>query len=100
MAWEANRRKAYIRVAVQRAVYDRAEGRCESRQPGCLVDESLEYHHIIGVADWTGPPDRLSCEGNVALLCAYCHNLETQVQARRGQHRWKLEPERHPGLRW
>lgn len=99
MPWEANRRKAYITVAVRRFVYHRAGGECESQQPGCLGDDQLEYHHVIGVAEWTGPPELLSREDNVALLCASCHNLETQAQAARGRSRWKLEPERNPGLR-
>lgn len=100
MAWEANRRKAYIPVAVRRFVDDRSGGRCEAQRIGCLGDERLEYHHVIGVAEWTGPPELLSAEDNVALLCAWCHNLETQAQATRARNAWKLEPERHPGLKW
>lgn len=99
MAWERNRRHAYIPVLVKRFVYDRAQGECESRRPGCLHDDRLEYHHVIGVADWTGPPELLSADTNVSLLCHNCHSWETQQQATKAKNAWKLEPERHPGLR-
>lgn len=100
MAWERNRRKAYIPAAVRRAVDDRAGGECEAKRAYCLVNDQLEYHHVIGVAEWTGPPELLSSIDNVVLLCHWCHNLETQEQATRARNAWKLEPERHPGLKW
>lgn len=99
MAWESHRRHAYIPVAVRRAVYHRADGICEARYRGCLHADRLEYHHVIGVEEWDGPPEELNALGNVALLCHSCHNLETQRQASKARNAWKLEPEVNPANR-
>lgn len=97
VAWENKRRHAYIPVAIRRAVYDRADGRCEAQRRGCIFDTDLEYHHVLGVAEY---PNEKPTVATVQLLCRSCHNLETQAQATKARNAWKLEPERHPGLRW
>ncbi|HJT91698.1 MAG TPA: HNH endonuclease signature motif containing protein [Mycobacterium sp.] len=99
MAWEDGRRKEYIPVAVKRAVYHRADGVCEAQRPGCLRDEHLEYHHVIGVGEWEGPRELLNAESNLSLLCHNCHSWITQQQATKAKNSWKLQPERHPGLK-
>lgn len=100
MPWNNGRRKVYIPVAIRRAVDQRSGGECEAKKPGCLIDSQLEYHHIIGVEVFEGPIEALNSEDNIARLCHHCHNLETQAQARVGATNWKLQPERHPGLKW
>jgi hypothetical protein len=114
VTWDPYRPRIYISVAVRRAVTDRAGGVCEWRLPGCLHDQRLEWHHVIGWAEWTGQAEQFNSEENLLLLCACCHLRESKAQAARGRarassggryyrrraDRWKLEPERHPGLKW
>ena len=47
--------------------------------PGCWGNVSLEYHHLLGVAE---AGRAINEAGNIALACHWCHNLETQEQGR------------------
>jgi hypothetical protein len=67
---------------------------------GCLIDERLEYHHIIGVAEWTGRAKLLGDPAYVAIVCQTRHVILTGEQQKRARSKWKLQPERHPALKW
>lgn len=106
MSWDRNRPKTYIPQAVKRFVRARAGDECELRLVGyCRVDYKLAYDHFgepgkDGVTE-SGGPDKVSNDPeHIRLVCEPCHNQHTQQQARRGQNAWKLQPERHPGLRY
>lgn len=108
MTWARNRPTTHIPAAVKRFVRGRAGDECELRLVGvCRVDYNLQYDHYgqpgvtpDGVAESGGPALVSNDPEHVRLVCEPCHNVHTQQQARRGMNAWKLQPERHPGLRY
>ena len=108
MPWENNRFAHHVPRPVMREVWERAGGWCELRRLGCQGDVRLEFHHVVGIAE---AGCAINDASNIALVCHWCHNLETQAQARRAREQsrargrraktlaWKLQPEPHPGLK-
>lgn len=113
MTWARNRPSTHIPQRVKLFVRQRSretsptgDDYCEVRLPGvCEGDQLLQYDHF----DDTGGPDGVAASGGpcqvsndpskIRLSCSACHNVHTQEQAKRGASAWKLQPERHPGLK-
>lgn len=113
MSWERNRPSTHIPLPVKRVIRARSretsptgEDYCEVRLPGvCRGDYKLQYDHYDdtggpdGVTESGGPKQVSNHPDKIRLVCSACHNVHTQEQAKRGANAWKLQPERHPGLK-
>jgi hypothetical protein len=112
MSWERNRPSTHIPARVKLFIRARSretsptgEDYCELRIPGvCRGDYKLQYDHYgepgkDGVTESGGPQSVSNDPQHIRLVCSPCHNRHTQEQAQRGANAWKLEPERHPGLK-
>lgn len=97
VAFDNNRGSAggYVSPKVKDEVRKR-DKYCRLQHYGCtgLIDE---FHHPTGLAERGQRRTSVLDAREVIGVCASCHSVETQTQARRGRNAWKRTPESHPG---
>ena len=72
--------------AARDACLNRANHHCQLNHPGCTI-HATEAHHTRGLAD-TGRHRADAIDlSHLTAACRWCHNIETQKQAKRARKR-------------
>jgi 5-methylcytosine-specific restriction endonuclease McrA len=98
MVWQNGRPGSNIPARVKRIVRHRQANQCNTIDPNICTGEIQEFDHITNIATLGVERSQANDPDNIQGLCAPCHKVKTQREARAGQNRWKRKPERHPGL--
>lgn len=77
-----------------RKIRQKAKKALDYRCAVCGTSENLELDHKINVK--SGGTNELT---NLQWLCTGHHKQKTQKEATKARMAWKLQPERHPGLK-
>ena len=78
---------------LRQQVLTRDHYQCQERGPTC-IGYATEVDHTGNITSGGAVLD----PANARAICAPCHLVKTQTEARRGRNQWKRQPERHPGL--